>query len=109
MSVKRILALAQGGPGDSETIGCAAWLAAQHDAVAHVVPLYPDAAGDLIGFGLALGEALSPEAIDTLARAERGLQDKLVEMARQAANAGDVVYGAGESAASRQPRLISSR
>lgn len=101
MSLKRILALASGGAGDTSALGFAAWLAAQHDAVAEVVPVYPDSAIDMIALGMTLGATLSREAIEELAAAERSLQDRIETAARRAADGAAVVYGAGEGA----PRL----
>lgn len=101
MSLKRILALASGGAGDPAALAFAAWLAGQHDAVVEVVPVYPDSAIDMIALGMTLGATLSREAIEELAAGERGLQDRIESAARGAAEAADVVYGAGEGA----PRL----
>ncbi len=101
MSLKRILALAAGGSGDTAALAVAAWLAGQHDAVVEVVPVYPDSAIDMIALGMTLGATLSREAIEELAAAERSLQDRIESAARGAAEAADVVYGAGEGA----PRL----
>jgi nucleotide-binding universal stress UspA family protein len=101
MSLKRILALASGGPGDADALAFAAWLAGQHDSVVEVVPVYPDSAIDMIALGMTLGATLSPEAVEELAAAERSLQDRIETAARRAADHADVVYGAGEGA----PRL----
>ena len=101
MSLKRILALASGGAGDAAALTFAAWLAGQHDAVAEVVPVYPDSAVDMIALGMTLGATLSPEAVEELAAAERGLQDHIETAARRAADQAEVIYGAGEGG----PRL----
>lgn len=98
MSLKRILALASGGAGDPSALAFAAWLAGQHDAVVEVVPVYPDAAVDMIALGLTLGAALSRDAIDELAAAERKMHERIEAGARQAAAGADVVFGAGEGA-----------
>lgn len=101
MSLKRILALASGGSGDPSALAFAAWLAGQHDAVVEVVPVYPDAAIDMIALGMTLGATLSRAAIEELAAAERNMQDRIESAARGAADTADVVFGAGEGA----PRL----
>ena len=101
MSLKRILAMASGGAGDTAALAFAAWLAGQHGAVAEVVPVYPDSAIDMIALGMTLGATLSQEAIEELAAAERSLQDRIESAAHEAADDADVVYGAGEGA----PRL----
>lgn len=101
MSLKRILALASGGDGDAAALAFAAWLAGQHDSVVEVVPVYPDSAIDMIALGMTLGATLSPEAVEELAAAERGLQDRIETAAGRAAARADVIYGAGEGA----PRL----
>lgn len=98
MSLKRIIALASGGAGDTSAMAFAAWLAGQHDAVVEVVPVYPDSALDMITLGMALGATLSPEAVAELAAAERKMQDRVETAARQAAADADVVFGAGQGA-----------
>lgn len=101
MSLKRILALASGGPGDPSALAFAAWLAGQHEAVVEIVPVYPDAAIDMIALGMTLGATLSKAAIEDLAAAERNMQTRIETAARRAAETADVVFGAGEGA----PRL----
>lgn len=101
MSFKHILALASGGAGDASALAFAANLAAQHDAVVEVLPVYPDSAADMIALGMALGASLSRDAVEELAAAERELQRRVEDTARRAANEADVVYGRGEGA----PRL----
>lgn len=98
MSLKRILALASGDAGDASTLAFAATLAAQHDAVVEIVPIYPDSTADMITLGLALGSAVSQETIEELAAAERDLQMRIEEVARRAANQADVVFGPGDGA-----------
>lgn len=98
MSLKRIITLASGGAGDPSALAFAAWLAGQHDAVVEVVPVYPDSALDMITLGLTLGASLSPEAVEELAAAERKMQARIETGAREAAEAADVVFGAGEGA-----------
>jgi hypothetical protein len=55
MSLKRILALASSGAGDASCLAFAAHLAAQHDAVVEVLPVYIDSAVDKNALGLTLG------------------------------------------------------
>lgn len=102
MSIKRILVLASGRAGDASALAFAAWLAGQHDAVVDVVPVYPDASGDLLSLGMALGATISPEAIDTMTAAEHSLQSRLADLAQRAASEADVVYGPGDG----PPRLV---
>ena len=101
MSLKRILTLASGGPGDASALAFGAWLAGQHEAVVEVVPVYPDSAADMIALGMTLGATLSRAAIEELAAAERDVQTRIETAARRAAEAADVVFGAGDGA----PRL----
>ena len=98
MSLKRILVLASGDAGDVTALAFAAHLAGQHDSVVEVVPVFPDSAADMVALGMALGASLSPEAVSELAAAERELQDRVANAARQAANEADVVFGAGDGA-----------
>lgn len=98
MSLKRILALAFGGAGDPSALAFAAWLAGQHDAVAEVIPVYPDSAVDMVTLGLVLGSTLSRDAFEELAEAERTIQGRIEVAASQSAHAADVIYGAGEGA-----------
>ena len=102
MSLKNILALASAGAGDASALAFAADLAAQHDAVVEVLPVYPDSAADMIALGMALGASLSHQAVEELAAAEQELQHRIEEAAKRAANEADVVYGRGEGA----PRLL---
>ncbi len=98
MSLKHMIAIAAGGDGDSEALGLASNLAGQHDSVVEVLPIYPDAATDMVALGMTLGATLSPAAIKELAAAERELQSRIEETARVAANEADVVFGAGQGA-----------
>lgn len=98
MSLKHILAIAAGGDGDSRALGLSSSLASQHDGVVEVLPIYPDSAADMIALGMTLGAALSPEAVEELAAAERELQGRIEASARAAANQADVVFGSGEGA-----------
>ena len=101
MSLKRILTLASGGPGDASALAFGAWLAGQHEAVVEVVPVYPDSAADMIALGMTLGATLSRAAIEELAAAERDVQTRIETAAHRAAEAADVVFAAGDGA----PRL----
>lgn len=98
MSLKRILALAAGGAGDPSALAFAAWLAGQHDAVADILPVYPDSAVDMVTLGLALGATLSRDAVEELAAAERAMQARVETAAQQAAKAADLVFGTGQGA-----------
>jgi len=102
VSYKLIMALAGGGPEDAETLAFAAALAVQHRAVAHVLPIHPDAAVDLVALGLTLGAPLSPEVTQVLAEASDDCQGRIETAARDAAAAVDLVLGDGEGG----PRLV---
>lgn len=102
MSLKRILALASGDAGDASALAFAATLAAQHDAVVEIIPVYPDTAADMIALGFTLGSTLSEETVEELAAAERGMQSRIEGAARHAANEADVVFGPGDGA----PRMV---
>lgn len=82
MSLKRILAAASGGPGDTTTLAFAAWLANQHHGVVEVLPVYADSAADMIALGMTLGAPLSRTAIEELAAAERELQVRIEAQGR---------------------------
>lgn len=98
MSLKRILALASGAAGDPSALAFAAYLAAQHDAVVEVLPVFPDSAADMIALGMTLGATLSRDAVEELAGTERALQTRIEAAARDAANEADVVFGGGQGA-----------
>lgn len=98
MSLKRLVAITDGGAGDGETLAFAAALAAQHEGSVEVLPVYPDMAVDMVTLGLTLGSALSQEAIDELARAQLELQRRIEATAARAAADHDVVFGAGDGA-----------
>ena len=98
MSLKRLVAITDGGAGDGETLAFAAALAAQHEGSVEVLPVYPDMAVDMVTLGLTLGSTLSQEAIDELARAQLELQRRIEATAASAAADHDVVFGTGEGA-----------
>lgn len=102
MSYKLIMALAGGGPEDAETLAFAAALAVQHGAVAHVLPIHPDAAVDLLALGMTLGTALSPEMKQALSEAQGSCQQRIDTAARAAAAAVDLTFGDGEGG----PRMV---
>ena len=102
MSYKLIMALAGGGPEDAGTLAFAAALAVQHGAVAHVLPIHPDAAVDLVALGLTLGAPLSPEVTHSLSEAQGDCQRRIDTVARDAATAVDLVFGDGAGG----PRMI---
>ena len=98
MSLKHMIAIAAGGDGDSEALRLASSLARHHDSVVEVLPIYPDAAKDMVALGMTLGATLSPAAIKELAAAERELQSRIEDTARILANEADIVFGAGQGA-----------
>lgn len=101
MSLKRLLVLASGGPGDAAGLAFAAYLARQHESIAEVLPVYADSAADMIALGMTLGATLSRDAVEQLAAAEREVHARIVTAAEAAARRADVASGAGEGA----PRL----
>lgn len=98
MSLKQTIAIASGGPGDSQALGLAASLARQHDGAVSVLPVYPDTAADMIALGITLGASLSREAVEQLVAAEHELHLRIETAAHAAADAADVVFGPGEGA-----------
>ena len=102
MSYKLIMALAGGGPEDDETLAFAAALAVQHGAVAHVLPIHPDAAVDLMALGMTLGTPLSPEVKHALSEHQGDCQRRIESAARAAAAAVDLVFGGGDGS----PRMV---
>ena len=105
MSLKHMIAVATGGDGDGEALRLSSSLASQHDGMVDVLPVYPDAAMDMIALGMTLGASLSPAAVKELAAAERELKSRIEDTARVAANDADVVFGVGEGA----PRMAVMR
>ncbi len=95
MSLQRILALASGDGSDAKTLEFAAFLAGQHGGVVEVLPVYPDAAADMIVLGMALGAPLPQESVRDLVSAERELQHAIETAAKAAAGTADVAFGAG--------------
>lgn len=93
MSLKHMIAIASGGPGDREALALAGSLANQHQGAVDVLPVYPDSAADMIALGLTLGATLSREAIEELAVAERELQTRIENAARAAAREAEIVFG----------------
>ncbi|WP_296816618.1 universal stress protein [Brevundimonas sp.] len=102
MSYKSILVLAL-GRHDEPAIHAGAWLAAEHDAVAHVLPVYPDLAADFAATATAFGGAAPPGAFDAAAEIAEENQSRIDAACFAAAAGADIVLGAGEES----PRLIS--
>lgn len=101
MTLKKIVAVAEGSAGDAETLSVAARLAGDHDAVVRVVPAYPDAAADFIA--IAMDRMPIPQStFDALRESERELQASIHESVRSAAVAAGVPFGPGEGG----PRLV---
>ena len=98
MSLKRILALAAGGPGDVAALAFAADLAREHGGVVDVVPVYTDTAADLIALGMTMGATLPRTTVQELSEAERKLQNRVETGARDAADKADVEFGSGPGA-----------
>ncbi len=99
--LKRLVALASGGPEDERAMAFAARLAVQWDARVDVVPVYPSSAADMIALGMALGASLSQTAVNELAAAESELQHRIDKVARTAANDAGAAFGDGDGV----PRL----
>lgn len=93
MSLKMIVALADGGPGDGQTLAFAAWLAARHAAVVRVLPVFPDAASELVAMGLTVGAAVPQSTFDALAEAAGETEARIAASARTAAEAAGVAFG----------------
>lgn len=101
MTYKMIVALADGGEGDAETLAFAAWLAARHGATARVLPVFPDAAVDLVALGLTVGAALPQSTFDALADAAADLERRIAQTGRKACEAVDLAFGPGAG-----PRMV---
>lgn len=99
--LKRLVALASGGPGDERAMAFAARLAVQWDARVDVVPVYSSSAADMIALGMTLGASLSQTAVGELAAAERELQHRIDAVARTAAKDAGAMFGDGDDV----PRL----
>lgn len=102
MSYRHIIALAFGGEGDDETLAFAAGLAMEHQATTVVFPVYPDAALDLVSFGMTLGTAPSPATVGAMDQARTHMRHHLEDACKRAANTADLTCGASE----RTPRMI---
>lgn len=102
MSYRHIVALAFGGEGDDETLAFAARLAVEHQATIVVFPFYPDAALDLVSFGMTLGTSLPPATLDAMDQAHKDMRHHLAAACKRAATIADLAYGASE----RPPRMI---
>lgn len=102
MTYKMIVALADGGDGDAETLAFAAWLAARNAATARVLPVFPDAAADLVALGLTVGAALPQTTFDALADASADLERRIAETARKACEVVGLAFGPGGG----PPRMV---
>lgn len=98
MSLKHLIAIAAGGPGDVQGLGVAAGLARQHDGAVEVLPVYPDSTADMIALGMTLGATMSRETIEELAAAEGEIHNRVEAAAKAAAAAAEIVFGAGGGA-----------
>ncbi len=102
--IRKIVAAANGGPGDVETLTVAAQLGARHGAVVRVVSAFPDAAADLVAMGDGLGGYIGPSTYGLLQEAEREVLAEVAARCRTAAAGAKIAFGdeAGEPA----PRLL---
>lgn len=101
MSYKSILVLANGFETDL-AIQAGAWLAAEHEAVARVLPVYPDLAAEMAATGIAFGGIAVPAAFDAAEEFSRIRQQQIEASCESAARAADLVLGEGSGG----PRLI---
>ena len=102
MSYRQIVALTFGGAGDDETLVFAARLAVEYHATIAVFPVYPDAALDLISFGMTLGAATSPATLDAMDQARKDMRHQLEAACKRAASTVDLTCGASK----RPPQMI---
>lgn len=93
--MRKIVAIADGGLGDPETLAAAGYLSRVHQAVSLIVPVYPDASADFVSLGQSLGAPMSQEIFDVLKQAERDSQTRVEVAAQAAAGSASVSFGAG--------------
>jgi nucleotide-binding universal stress UspA family protein len=101
MSYKSILVLASGFETDL-AIQAGAWLAAEHEAVARVLPVYPDLAAEMAATGIAFGGIAVPAAFDAAEEFSRARQQQIEASCESAARGADIVLGEGSGG----PRLV---
>lgn len=101
MSYKSILVLASGFETDL-AIEAGAWLAAEHEAVTRVLPVYPDLAAEMAATSIAFGGIAVPAAFDAAEEFSRIRQQQIEASCESAARAADIALGDGSGC----PRLI---
>lgn len=101
MSYKSILVLAS-GVDPHPAIEVAAWLAAEHDAVTHVLPVYPDLAAELAASSMVYGVGAPPQTFDAVAELSEVWQTAIETACAKAAIDADLVLAKGPDG----PRLI---
>ena len=101
MSYKSMLVLASGFETDL-AIDAGAWLAAEHEAVTRVLPVYPDLAAELAATGVAFGGVAPPAAFDAAEEFSRARQQQIEQSCQSAVQAADIATGEGSGG----PRLI---
>ena len=94
MSYKSILVLAF-GRGDGPAIQAGAWLAAEHGAVAHVLPVNPDIASELAASAAAFGGGVPAAAFDAAEQINREAQTRIEKACTAAAKQADLVLAPG--------------
>lgn len=99
MSIRRLVAIADGGPGDARTLAAAARLCVDLEASARVLPAYPDPSADLVSVGLSLGAPVLDSTFTLLKDAERKLQARIHEACRAAAEQAGTPFQTGEGGA----------
>lgn len=100
MSYKSILVLAF-GRGDAPAIEVGAWLAAEHGAITHVLPVYPDLAAELAATATAFG-GMPAATFDAAEEFAAFAQASIEKDCSSSASAADIVLGDGD----RAPRMI---
>lgn len=98
MGLKRIVAAVDGAEGDAETLAAAAHLAAKHQAVVTVVPVYPDISTDFVAAGIGMGGFISPEVVGLLQDAETEFRDGVQAGCRAAASDAGIAFGDADAA-----------
>lgn len=101
MSYKSILVLASGFETDL-AIDAGAWLAAEHEAVTRVLPVYPDLAAEMAATGVAFGGVTVPAAFDAAEEFSQARQQQIEQSCQSAVQAADIALGEGSGG----PRLI---
>ncbi|MBS0383904.1 MAG: universal stress protein [Proteobacteria bacterium] len=104
MTCKTIVTVASGTAEDAAVFAASTKLAAKFGAAVIVVPAFPDAAADYIGYGTALAPGKKAGAIEHVREAEKEVQGQVEAVGRSAAEREGLTWK-GEGAGSFDVRL----